>query len=126
MVQQENEKKEMEIEMNKMKIIIDKLKLKSIDERRYKEWTTEQVIIWIISLNNGKYKQYKNILTKELTKQNVTGSHLQYIEKNGLLSFGINDFMDRQILYKSIQKLIHKHNDNQGNNQNDYEPTAYI
>eukprot|EP01084_Bolivina_argentea_P278589 475984_1 len=94
----ENEKKEMEMTMNAMNKQIEDLKSKSLDLSNYKQWNDEKVLIWIMSLDDGKYKQYHETLKKELNTQKITGNDLQEMDVNDLKGLGIIQFQHKKII----------------------------
>ena len=69
----------MEITINSMSDKIKQLKLKSIDLTQYKSWDHEQIYLWIMSLENGRYKsKYGDILKISLKEQEVDGDSQRY------------------------------------------------
>ena len=57
------------------------LKLKHIDESKYKEWDYKQIIFWILSLDNGLFKQYENTLSTKLKEADLEGSDLNEVNE---------------------------------------------
>ena len=123
---------ELEDEHKEMKILIKELKMKTIDETQYQSWDHEQILMWIMSLENGRYKQYHDKLKHELESGQVTGDDLNGMnELNDMKELGITIWKDKKALLSSIKQLqitnkkINNNNNNQ-NNINEGAPTAYI
>merc|ERR1712228_334622 len=98
-------------EINEYKRQINEIseeKKEETEEREidFVEWEWHDIMEWIISLNNGKYKKYQNVLTEKLMEEEVKGQHLCYIDKNDLHRFGISSFSDKVDVYHRIQRLI--------------------
>ena len=72
----------------------------------WKDWTVTDVIHWFINVDNGAYKQYEIQLTKGITKENVKGSSLKYVDDNCLLRWQVFDIEKRQKLLTAIKSLI--------------------
>lgn len=77
----------------------------------WKEWNVTDVIHWFINIDNGEYKQYQIELTKGITKENVKGKSLKYIDDSCLLRWGVFDIEKRNKLLSSIKNLISDKND---------------
>eukprot|EP01083_Nonionella_stella_P196087 721745_1 len=67
----------------------------------WENWTNEDVLKWISSLQNGKFKAY----AKEFRQQNVKGSDLKNIGKRDLVKLGVLTFEDRNKMYQEIEGL---------------------
>ena len=62
------------IELSGLKKKYNDLKKKrKLDRSKYTEWTTEDVVDWIISLNTNKYIHYQQMLKTNLSKQKFDG-----------------------------------------------------
>lgn len=88
----------------KIKLLRDKVdKLQMID---YKNWSLNEIINWINSLENGMFKKYDAILRQSFKQDSVTGADLPQITRNDLKMFGVNVFGDRVLLESHFQKLV--------------------
>ena len=74
--------------------------------QQYTEWTSSDVVKWILSLNNGLFIQYNDILNETLTEEDISGDDLMNIEKADIKRWGIIKFKHIQILYDHFQQLI--------------------
>ena len=90
-------------------------KMNQIDPTRYLEWTSTDLVLWICNLDNGRYEQYKDKLLPAFKKQGVDGKGMRYLDKQDLMEFGVEIFMDRSVIYEHIQNVVNnnKINDNQ-------------
>merc|ERR1712130_162650 len=77
-----------------------------IDTTKYREWTPNEVVDWIVSLQPQKMKKYEKWLRSQCSKQGISGVALEYLDKATLLGLGVEDFMDRVYIERSIQQLI--------------------
>ena len=98
------ESKESRLELNELK------RINSIDPNRYLEWNTEELVLWICGLDNGKFKKYKDRLIDAFKEQGVDGKGVEFLDKQELRGFGIDSFMDRGLIYKHIQGLSANNN----------------
>ena len=75
------------------------LKLKYIDTSQYETWDHEQVLLWIISLDVGRYVKYKEVLQRNLKEEDVKGSHLKKVNVFHLKGWGIHNFDDKDLQF---------------------------
>ena len=72
----------------------------------YKEWRLNDILRWIYSLDNGRYKKYCFQLRKKFGESGITGADLPSINRQDLhLSFGVTGFQDRRALEDEFLKL---------------------
>ena len=85
----------------------NKIKMNKLDLLHWDKWNCDDVMQWILSLDSGRYLKYECDLQDIVcTKENVRGRELVMITENDLISFGINDENDRNLLIKHISGLI--------------------
>ena len=77
----------------------------NISNDDYLSWNDEDVLQWIMSLNNGLFLEYKSVLKQKLKDENVTGSSLRNIYKVDIKFWGIKNMEHVQILHQKIQML---------------------
>eukprot|EP01084_Bolivina_argentea_P153879 268285_1 len=70
----------------------------------YISWSADDVIHWIISLDDG-FKKYEDDMRKIFKQQNIDGSYLAYVDNSDLLSWNITDCKDRIFLLKQLKKI---------------------
>eukprot|EP01084_Bolivina_argentea_P024704 45990_1 len=118
-----DERKEFEMTINKLKIENKELKLKSIDVSKYKEWNYENILLWIMSLENGRYLKYEQTLRMNLKHEEVIGDNLKDVDAIDIKGWGVANFGDKKSLMQHIQRLVNQ----MGNvNEGVDVPTAYI
>eukprot|EP01083_Nonionella_stella_P052994 140398_1 len=91
---------------------------KQLDGTNYLNWTRDDVVSWIISLDNGRYGKYENNIRQTFHNDNIDGSCLPHVEKNDIRDWGVTDFKHRVFILKHIQNL-------QKDKQNDDVHQAY-
>ena len=115
---QQHENKEMEIELNALKQQIQILKAQNIDPSKHETWDYENIIYWIMSLEDGRFSKYKEVLKKAFVEEELKGSDLGQVDINDVKNWGIKPFGDKKALFNHIQSLT-KGTENEGG-------TAYI
>ena len=87
-------------------------------DRDYNNWDYEDVLHWILSIDDGYFKSYRELLHYQFKLENFAGSYLTDVQKNDIKGWGIHDFGHRQKLFNAIQELINnneiKHMDTSG------------
>ena len=108
--------KELKLELNEIKNKYNKLYRKyNIDIKNYKNWDSDKITDWIISLNEDEYGKYENNLRKNLKNESMTGLYLKDLDKNDLHRFGITAFSHKSEIIKQIRKLTSQNNRNNNN-----------
>eukprot|EP01083_Nonionella_stella_P008601 24824_1 len=83
-----------------------------IDVDQYSKWNTEQILNWILSLDNGRFSKYADILSAKLKEQNIIGEDLEEVTNLVVKQWGVQDKNDKRILTNHIQALCSKRNSN--------------
>eukprot|EP01083_Nonionella_stella_P076162 207403_1 len=128
----QDEKKENEMMISDLKNEIQSLKAKAIDVSRFMQWESEEVLNWILSIEDGLYKKYEQKLREEIINSEVCGTDLITMDTGDLQQFGVTKFAHRKTLIGHIKKLTKKKKQNIPMNENEEEyegvaaPTAYI
>jgi len=112
----QEERKEKDVEIQALKKKVRDLSLLQMDVTKFESWTATQVLVWILSLENGRFEPYESVFDAALTKHQVQGCELKDIEGIDLYEFGMKDsFRDRKCLLRHIQSLLQQNetpNDN--------------
>ena len=87
-----DERKEMQLENNNLKKELQEVKLKSIDISNWRDWNYQQIVIWIMSLENARFKKYENILLSLLKEEEINGTHLSRVNEMDVKGWGIKKF----------------------------------
>ena len=45
--------------------------------KHWKDWSTQDIINWIVKMDNGKYKHYERIITIVMKKESLWGFELE-------------------------------------------------
>ena len=126
----EDERKEFDMTINELKEENKKLKLNNLDVGKYEEWGVDEIIYWIISLDEKVFQQYEGTLRKFLSEEDVNGECLIDVEVSDIKRWGIKSFKHSKLLLKAIKSLVDKdkiqNNDNNMLNEGANAPTAYI
>eukprot|EP01083_Nonionella_stella_P249183 861916_1 len=101
-----DECKEAKLELFEVKRELNELKKKNIDLSKFREWTSDEFVDWICSLEQGKYSKYEEKLRVVFIEEAISGEAIPHIEKNDWKAFGITVFMDRTNLHKHVQGLV--------------------
>ena len=87
------------------------LKVPLIDQSNYIQWKWENVMRWILGLDNGRFVQYFESLEQSLKEEKVTGVDLKQIDILDVRRWGVVNCMDKQALIGYIQGLLSAAND---------------
>eukprot|EP01084_Bolivina_argentea_P195152 334861_1 len=123
------EHKDFELKINELSAENKRLRLKCIDTTNYEQWNHDEILMWIMSLDNGRFTKYEQKLKQSLAEEDVSGVNLQEVDVADIKGWGVVNFNDKKYLMRQIQQLVQnvvkKVNDmnNEGNN---VAPTAYI
>ena len=100
-------------------------KLCSVDVTQYRSWNVEQIIIWIRGLDNGRFREYINILRHGFEESAIKGSDLADITSADLsvTPFNITNFRDKKDLVQHFQSLVQAHKPIM---EEEGAPTAFI
>lgn len=91
---------------------------------QYKKWTLNEMIIWIRSLENGRFIKYSEKLKQYFQSDGITASDLPDLTRNDLRTFGIELFRDRVDLEKHFQNLA-KQSSESDSKEGDKQNTAH-
>ena len=99
--QYQDEKKEREIELNKLREENKKLKLQCVDTLKYHEWGPDEMCEWILGL-----VKYEQVLRESLKEEEADGSLLGAVDSADLKGWGIIKLSDRKFLQNEIASLV--------------------
>ena len=117
------EQKASEIKIQSLTAEVKQLRLKMIDINNYKQWNWEQILAWIISIEDGRFKKYEMELQKVLMEEEPSGEDLDNVNEIDIKRWGIKKFGDIKILVKCVKHVVNNNgaqdnNDNGNNNNN--------
>ena len=76
--------------------------------KEYLDWDHEDILQWIMGLENGLFVQYKDMLSVALKEDGINGHNLQQVDKGDIRGWGIKTFEHRQKLFVHIEFLTKK------------------
>ena len=106
-----DDQKEIQMENQRLKEENQALKLAAIDVNKFEEWEWDQILAWIMSCDDGRFKRYEIILAKNLKEEEISGVDLKDVDGADVKRWGITKFSDIKILCNHIKQLVDK-NDN--------------
>jgi len=106
----EDEQKQLVLQNETLRVEIQTLRVSSIDMNDYQHWEAKQIISWIMSLENGRFKQYEQTLTESFKEEGIDGSCLKEIDRGDIKGWGVALFNDKKDLAKYIQNLVSQQN----------------
>eukprot|EP00486_Rosalina_sp_Unknown_P003716 CAMPEP_0201576494 /NCGR_PEP_ID=MMETSP0190_2-20130828/22344_1 /ASSEMBLY_ACC=CAM_ASM_000263 /TAXON_ID=37353 /ORGANISM="Rosalina sp." /LENGTH=331 /DNA_ID=CAMNT_0048007403 /DNA_START=28 /DNA_END=1023 /DNA_ORIENTATION=- len=71
----------------------------------YKQWSMDDVQLYICGLENGRYSKYITKLLEKFANDGIKASNLPELDQGDLRQFGIENFGDRKGLRNQFQKL---------------------
>ena len=74
----------------------------------HNKWSLEDIIAWVINLDEHRYEKYENRLFEGMKKEGVDGSRLKDIKQDDLYRFGIQSIHDKNDIFQAIQNLIQR------------------
>ena len=111
-----DDEKEYQYTIKKLNDEIANLKLKHLDIANYEQWNSEQIVAWIINLDENRFTKYKDTLLYHLNEEEIIGNDLEEINEIDLQRWQIKSFKDKKFL---LQRIKHLTQQNQNPNQND-------
>ena len=71
------------------------------------KWTSEDVLAWMLTLDNGRFSKYKNEIIPMIYEYNVVGPTLVYLrDYANIQKIGIYELEDQLVLIENIENLI--------------------
>ena len=96
------------------------------DERDFMNWSVDEVISWIMDIDNGKYLKYFEMLNIRITDEQIDGIKLYELDYVDLKELGIIDIDDRKSLWRNIQLLIARNKHSKYQSEGDYHCSSLI
>ena len=104
------EQKEFQLENNDLKKQLQEMTLKVTDVNNYQSWDSQQIVFWIISLDDGRFMKYEQLLLSSLKEEEINGSQLSQVNEADVKGWGINNFADKKKLVQHVKLLVNKNN----------------
>ena len=84
-----DEQKEYQIRIMELQEENRRLREQSLNGNEYESWNTDQLLEWIMNLENERFSKYREILSKNLYDEGVCGKHLVKINVLHIKGWGI-------------------------------------
>merc|ERR1739848_169260 len=75
----------------------------------FSTWSTDDVIEWICSVEQGHFNRYRKSITKQCILQGINGNTLEDLTQSELQCLGISNVQDRVLLWQEMQELEEDH-----------------
>eukprot|EP01083_Nonionella_stella_P070894 189995_1 len=75
------------------------------EQKHYTQWSTRDVLNWIVQLNGGQFAMYQQRLMETLNAEQIDGNDLCDLDKDDLHRLGIQNFKLKKSLLTHIQSL---------------------
>jgi len=105
-VAQEEEQKETQSQIAKLESMVKELQMKTLDASKFMLWDWQQIHLWIMSLDGGRFEKYDDVLRKALSEGDFIGEDLKSVNALVLKCWGIQDVKDRERLGEHMQSLV--------------------
>ena len=107
-----------ELQMENQRLITEnkKLRMSAMDVNKLEQWECDQILTWILSCDDGRFKRYETILAKNLKEEEISGVDLQDVDGADVKRWGITKFSDIKILCYNIKQLVDRNRDKNINN----------
>ena len=100
------------------------LRLQLIDTSKYHQWKPQEIVTWIINLDNDRFSKYKDGLLHHLNEEEIVGSDLNEINEVDLQRWEIKKFKDKKILLQKIKELTQQQQNDNDNADDDDIPAV--
>ena len=74
--------------------------------RTFKDWSANDVLDWILAIDNGVFKPYESMLTTEILNDNIGGKDLATLNVTKIKELGVNKFAHQMLLLNKISDLV--------------------
>ena len=100
------EQKEARTKIAELEDKMKRMTMNNIDESEYMQWNWSAILLWVCSLEHGRFKKYENELKTALSTAEMMGDDLVHVNQMDLTEWGIKIFKDKKGLMGHIQKLL--------------------
>eukprot|EP01083_Nonionella_stella_P160738 525696_1 len=88
-------------------------------------WTWEDVLVWLLTLDNGRYVKYKDKVIPNIRNNNISGLALTKMSCADWNRVGVTDFSDQGVLIHHTQTLVALKNQNELQCSQEGQPNNY-
>merc|ERR1712039_595428 len=75
----QDQQKEDKMKIAELEKKVKKLEFETLDLSNYMEWNGNQILFWIMSLDDGRFEKYKDVLQSALSENDLIGEDLSDI-----------------------------------------------
>jgi len=101
-----SEEKEMEMRVTPMALSDDEDEDEEEEQKAVERWTQQEVLQWMLSLEDGRFGRYEGVLRKAVEEYEVSGEVLPDVNLLVIKGWGVKDVNDQRDLRTHIRKLI--------------------
>merc|ERR1719300_1621844 len=113
----EEEQKEAQMKIAELEDKVKELELKALDPSKFMEWDFNQIHLWIMGLEEGRFQKHDVVLKERLTTYEIMGEDLLEVNCVVIRIWGIKDKKDSKALNQYIDELV-------GRNQSNHEQST--
>merc|ERR1712093_552896 len=70
-------------------------------------WGPQEVLTWLLSLENGRLGKYKDVLRQSMERSPISGFDLPHVNMLTARQMGIFDVADQDFLLKQVAAITH-------------------
>lgn len=74
---------------------------------QYMSWGPNEVLTWMLSLENGRLRKYQDILRQSMERSPIAGYDLPHVNMLTARQMGIYDVADQDFLLKQVSAITH-------------------
>ena len=100
------EQKESRLRIEELENEVEILKSQNLDVNNYETWKWQEILQWIMTLENHKFKEYEQDLKINLSVEQPSGSDLNEVNEGDIRRWGITKFCDIKILCYNIRQMV--------------------
>merc|ERR1719474_2371401 len=72
----QEERKEAQNRIQELEAKVKRMEIASLDVTRFGEWNWNEIHLWIMTLDEGRFRKYDAVLRNALSATDTTGQHL--------------------------------------------------
>ena len=101
-----DDEKERQIEIQSLRKENEILRAKILNNGNYHDWDHDDILHWILNLDNKRFMKYENKLRENLNEEEPSGQYLADVNEQDIKRWGIKKFGDIKDLKKHIDNLV--------------------
>lgn len=105
------EHKEAQLKIVKLETELREIKFGRLDTTQFMQWDSNMVLKWIMSLDEGRFNKYENVLKQALQETDVAGEDLLDVNPLVIKIWGVRHLEDQRKLAGHIRALVQQNAD---------------